>query len=262
MSDRRTDRTYLLERQYKTTDNLRARIDCHKLFSTSSVSWPDWVFAHYDFGDDADVLEVGCGDGSIWVEKRDAVPGGWRLTLTDMSPGMIEAARAAIGDRAEYSVADVQELPFDDASFDAAIANHVLFHVPDRDRALRELARVLRPGGVLVGTMIGMNHFRELRDVLGGEENVIWSESRRRFGLETASPQLERVFVDVEIEPFPDALEVTDVEPFLRFVRSLDTPGLTEAHLRQVRDAVARAIRERGAFQVTKESGRFRCRNP
>jgi ubiquinone/menaquinone biosynthesis C-methylase UbiE len=73
------------------------------------------------------VLEVGCGDGNIWRENLDRIPPGWRLTLTDFSPGMVDAARAVLGDRAEYAVADVQELPFSDASFDAVIANHMLF---------------------------------------------------------------------------------------------------------------------------------------
>ncbi len=262
MSDLRTDASFLLEKQYRTTENLRARIECHQRFSTSEQRWPDWVFAHYTFGDDADVLEVGCGDGSMWREYSAGIPSGWRLTLTDLSPGMVEAARGSLGQRATYAVADVQELPFEDASFDAAIANHVLFHVPDRRRALRELSRVLRPGGVLVGTMIGRDHFRELRGMLGGRESVIWSKSRERFGLETAREQLERVFADVEIEPFRDSLEVTEAEPFLRFVRSLDTPGLTEGHLDEMRKVVEREIATRGSFHVTKTSGRFRCRRP
>lgn len=262
MSDRRTDPRFLLEEQYRTTDNLRARIECHERFSTSPQRWPDWVFANYTFGDDADVLEVGCGDGSIWRQNTERIPDGWRLTLTDMSPGMVEAAREALGDRATYAVADVQELPFDDESFDAAVANHVLFHVSDRQRALRELSRVLRPDGVLVGTMIGNDHFRELRELLGGQESVVWSESRERFGLETARAQLERVFADVEIEPYPDSLAVTDAAPFLACVRSLDPPGLTEAHLLRMQQVIERAIFERGSFHVTKSSGRFRCRNP
>ena len=262
MSDRRTDSKFLLEEQYRTTENLRARIECHERFSTNPERWPDWVFANYTFGAEADVLEVGCGDGSIWRQNLDRIPAGWRLTLTDMSPGMVEAAREALGDRATYAVADVQELPFGDESFDAAAANHVLFHVPDRQRALRELSRVLRPGGLLVGTMVGNDHFREVREMLSGHENVIWSESRSRFGIETARAQLERVFTDVEIEPYPDALAVTDVEPFLAFVRSLDMPGLTDAHLLEIGQEVERAIAERGAFHVTKSSGRFRCRKP
>ena len=262
MSDRRTDPTFLLEQQYRTAENLRARIECHERFSTSSASWPDWVFSHYDFGDGADVLEVGCGDGSMWSKSGDRVSDGWRLTLTDLSPGMVDSARATLGDRATYAVADVQQLPFADESFDGAIANHVLFHVPDRQRALAELARVLRPGGVLVGTTIGADHMRELRATLSGQESVILSESRNRFGLETAREQLERVFIDVEIELFPDSLEVTEVEPFLAFVRSLDTPGLTEDHLEQIRETVAREIDERGAFDVSKASGRFHCRKP
>jgi ubiquinone/menaquinone biosynthesis C-methylase UbiE len=219
------------------------------------------VFEHYTFADDADVLEVGCGDGSIWLQNLDRIPEGWRLTLTDMSAGMVGAAREALGDRAAYAVVDVQELPFEDETFDAAIANHVLFHVADRSRALGDLSRVLRPGGVLVGTMVGRDHFKETR-ALVGEESVIWSESRERFGLETARPQLEQFFVDVEIEPFPDSLEVTEVEPLLDFVRSLDTPGLTDKHLGEIGRVAEEAIRAHGAFHITKSSGRFRARKP
>jgi ubiquinone/menaquinone biosynthesis C-methylase UbiE len=219
------------------------------------------VFEHYAFPENADVLEVGCGDGSIWLQNIDRIPSGWRLTLTDMSPAMVDAARGALGERATYAVADVQELPFADETFDAGVANHVLFHVPDRSRALAELSRVIRPGGVLVGTMIGRDHFKETR-ALVGEESVIWSESRERFGIETARPQLERFFVDVEIEPYPDSLAVTEVEPLLEFVRSLDTPGLTEAHLDEIGRVAGEAIRTQGAFHVSKSLGRFRARKP
>jgi SAM-dependent methyltransferase len=219
------------------------------------------VFEHYAFSEDANVLEVGCGDGSIWRQNLDRIPEGWRLTLTDMSAGMVAAAREALGDRAAYAVADVQELPFEDETFDAVVANHILFHVADRPRALAELSRVLRPGGVFVGTMVGRDHFKETRALIG-EESVIWSESRERFGLETARPRLEQFFVDVEIEPFPDSLEVTEVGPLLDFVRSLDTPGLTDEHLREIGRVAEEAIRTEGAFHITKSSGRFRACKP
>ena len=57
---------------------------------------------------------------------------------------------------------DVQELPFPDGTFDAAVAAWMLYHVPDRDRAISELARVLRPGGRLVAITNGRDHLAEL----------------------------------------------------------------------------------------------------
>ena len=152
--------------QYATEANLRARIELHERFSTSTLSYPRWVFDGYDFAAAADVLEVGCGNGLMWRENLDRLPDGWRLTLTDLSPGMVHTVREALGDRAEYAVADAQELPFDDASFDAVIANHMLFHVPDRPRALAEIARVLCPGGVFRATTIGLDHLRRLRELV------------------------------------------------------------------------------------------------
>ena len=156
----------LVREQYADDANLRARIELHDRFSTSPFSYPRWVFDGYDFGAEADVLEVGCGNGLMWRENLDRIPDGWRLTFTDLSPGMVATVRDALGDRAECAVADAQELPFDDASFDAVIANHMLFHVPDRPRALAEIVRVLRSGGGFRATTIGLDHLRRLRELV------------------------------------------------------------------------------------------------
>jgi ubiquinone/menaquinone biosynthesis C-methylase UbiE len=249
-----------LQEQYRTNANLRARIDLHERFSTSTLSYPRWVFDGYEFGEEADVLEVGCGDGHIWRENLDRIPAGWRLTLTDFSPGMIEAARAAIGGRAEYLVADVRDLPCADGSFDGAIANHMLFHVEDRPRALGELARVLRSGGLLCATTVGLGHLRALRELVPPRAGGQWEKTRERFMVESAREELAPFFVDVEIEPYEDSLEVTELEPLLDFVRSR---GDVEEHeLERLRGAAEAEIAARGSFHVTKETARVRARKP
>jgi ubiquinone/menaquinone biosynthesis C-methylase UbiE len=246
--------------QYGTDANLRARIELHDRFSTSTLSYPRWVFDGYDFGDDADVLEVGCGNGMIWRENLDRIPPGWRLTLTDLSPGMVETARGVLGDRATYVATDVQELPFGEASFDAVIANHMLFHVEDRPRALGEIARVLRPGGQFRATTIGLEHLRRLRELVPPREGGQWEKTRGRFTVEQVSKELAPFFVDVELEPYEDSLEVTELEPLLDFVRSRG--DVTEEELEPLRRAAEMEIAERGSFYVPKATSRVRATEP
>jgi ubiquinone/menaquinone biosynthesis C-methylase UbiE len=250
----------LVREQYATDTNLRARIELHKRFSTSTVSYPRWVYDGYDFGDEADVLEVGCGNGIIWRENLDRIPAGWRVTLSDLSAGMIDEARSTLGERAEYVVTDVQQLPFPDASFDAVVANHMLFHVPDRPRALGEIARVLRSGGQFRATTIGLDHLRRLRELVPPKSGGQWDKTRERFTIEQVSGELAPFFVDVALEPYEDSLEVTELEPLLDFVRSRG--DVEEAELEPLRQAAQEEIATRGSFHVTKATARVRARKP
>jgi ubiquinone/menaquinone biosynthesis C-methylase UbiE len=248
--------------QYATNANLRSRIALHDRYSRSPVHYPHWIFGGYDFDDGADVLEVGCGDANIWRESLDRIPPGWRLTLTDFSAGMVDAACAVLGERAEYAVADVQELPFPDASFDAVIANHMLFHVEDRPRALGELARVLRPGGAFRATTIGLDHLRELRELVPPPPDSQWARTRERFTIEQVEEELAPFFVDVVVEPVPGPqdLEVTELEPLLDFVRSRG--DVSEQELEPLREAAEKDIAEQGYFRVSRASARVRADKP
>lgn len=252
-----TDRAFLLGHQYRTADNLETRIALHERFSTNPEPFPHWVFDRLPAAPAADVLEVGCGNGNLWHANRDRIPPGWRLTLTDFSEGMVEQTRRRLGDLALYRVADVQQLPFADESFDLVVANHMLFHLPEPSRALGEIARVLRSGAAVVATTNGADHLRELRVVAGTER---WN---RTFSLENGPAQLEKLFDSVEVERYPGALEVTEVEPMLDFVRSLVAPGAeADQSLSRLASEAEAAIAGAGAFHVTTATGLLRAWKP
>ncbi len=137
--------------QYGDASNLNARIALHERFSANAYGWPRWVFDQLDLPDESHLLEIGCGAGGLWADNLDRIPAGWEITLTDASPGMLAEAQRnlSIQRRFAFRLADAQKLPFEDGAFDAVIANHMLYHVPDRPRAFSEIARVLRDGGTL-----------------------------------------------------------------------------------------------------------------
>ena len=90
-------------------------------------------------------LELGCGEGRV---ARDLQDRGHRVTGVDSSPTLLDAASSADPD-GEYVVADAASLPFSDATFDLVVAYNSLMDIDDMPGAVREAARVLRPGGLL-----------------------------------------------------------------------------------------------------------------
>jgi len=98
------------------------------------------------------LLDCGCGPGTISVDLAEAIAPG-ELVGIDTSDQLLEQAGAKARDRGltntRFEHADIHRLPFDDGSFDAAVVSRVLEHLPDPVAAMREVRRVLRPGGVV-----------------------------------------------------------------------------------------------------------------
>lgn len=104
--------------------------------------------------------------GWFWKSVASELPENLHLTLSDLSPGMVQEAV----DRCQSlsfgwvvgKQADATHLPFEDDSFDAVIAMHMLYHLPDPSKGLAEMHRVLKPGGFLAVTTNGAGNRREL----------------------------------------------------------------------------------------------------
>lgn len=113
------------------------------------------------YGQGRDVLEVGCGTGLI---LEQLAPQCRRAAGVDLSPGMLELARQRGLDVQEGSAT---ELPFEDNSFDMVCSFKVLAHVPEIEKAMREMARVTRPGGHMLAEFYNPLSFRALAKRLG-----------------------------------------------------------------------------------------------
>lgn len=256
-----TDRAYLRNEQYRDGRNLDARVRLHQRFSVNTESPNRWMIRRLEAGQAGRVLELGCGPGHFWRDTGDLRPAGWHVVCSDLSPGMAADARRELAGEAglSFAAADAQALPFPDASFDVVLANFMLYHVPDRPRALAEIRRVLRPGGQFAGATVGRTHMAGMRELVLRfvpdlpPEAVAVSE---HFLLENAVAQLEPFFEDVQLHRQPNALEVTEVEPLVAYVQSMW--GYREALAgweAAFADFVASEIAVHGAIHIAKEIG-------
>lgn len=145
------------------------------------------------------VLEVGCGWGELaeWIARET----GADVVAVDLSPRMVELARER---GVDARLADVEELPFADETFDVVVAAWMLYHVPDLERGLAEIARVLRPGGTLVAATNSRLHLQELRDLVGSGPSML------KFSREDGEEHLRRHFATTERIDVDGVLELTD----------------------------------------------------
>jgi ubiquinone/menaquinone biosynthesis C-methylase UbiE len=129
------------------------------------------------------ILDLGCGTGIVARKLRERLGGAVRITGVDASPDMIAAARS-LAPELEWREANAMALPFPDASFDLVVAQQMLQFVPDPLAALREVRRVLAPGGRLVAATWRPRHELPFYDVLGKiAERHLGTPNEKRFAL-------------------------------------------------------------------------------
>ena len=183
----RIDEAAFVRVQYETEDRLRAR---KSIYDRAEGDDPrEVVFAAVAEVNPRRVLEVGGGEGELAeriLQELDA-----ELVAIDQSGRMVEIQRRK---GIDARVADVQDLPFADDTFDVAIAAWMLYHASDLDVALAELARVIRRGGRLVASTNALDHLQELWDLARRASSL----GRFTFHSENGEHSLLRHFARVE----------------------------------------------------------------
>ena len=268
MSERATDPAYL-RYQYGTAEKLKIRIASHERYSEQALDFHAWVLQWLDLARGLTVLDVGCGSGAYHraLGRHDV-----RIVACDRSPGMAQEVQAQA---TQYRLpvgacqADAEALPFAAGSCDRVMANHMLYHVPNQERAIRELRRVLKPGGRVVMATNAADHGRRFRDLhaeVAGEQGYTPAgNSAGRFTLDDL-PLVQRVFADAERHVVRSAFVFPTAEAALAYYASglvdgiaeRDADGSHRGKLLPIMAARIEAIIEReGVFRVPKDAGCF-----
>jgi SAM-dependent methyltransferase len=251
--------------QYSDDRNLRAR---QRFWAHQSPRFDivGWVLDVAGVGPGATVLDVGCGNGAYLRELRAR-----HISAVgcDLSFGMLRSASP----HPTLVNADATGLPLRDGSFDLALAPHMLYHVPDREAAARELRRVSKPGGVCLVVTNGPRHMlslRELVEAAAGHGTPGWemrNPSTHAFSLDNGAAQLGVAFDSVTcVRPHGTApVRVSDAALAADYVASVADHYQHEVArpwaeiVEDVRQAVQATIDAEGVFTAASDTGVFVC---
>ena len=269
MTQRGTNPRYL-EFQYSQPDRLRIRRETHAQFSDKpGDGLLRWVISRLAAEDGDLVLDAGCGPGIYhpFLQRRGA-----RVVALDYSLGMVRAVLDSPSKRdmrVQACRARIESLPLAGGSCDRAMANHMLYHVPDIKTALLELRRVLKPGGRVVMATGSRDYCRIWQDLHDAAARKLGYQPARSV-LARFSPDhlrlVREVFPSVEILEFEDAFRFPTAEPALRYYATGMVDGIENAPpdgrhrqplISEMANSIRRIIRRNGELVIPKSSALF-----
>jgi 2-polyprenyl-3-methyl-5-hydroxy-6-metoxy-1,4-benzoquinol methylase len=267
-----TDKDYLLGQQYRTTTHLATRQSIYQ-FEQPRVDLPAAVLRLARLTGAETVADIGCGNGVYLAELARRGHGG-RILGVDLSAGMLQAARVS-AEAAGLLAADAAALPLADHVADITLAPHMLYHVPDKPAAVRELRRITRPGGQVLVVLNAADHLAGLSELavaaavdFGLPRHSSQAEIRPDGGvdLDTGAALLAREFASVERHEFVSELALPDPQPVLDYIASMrlvqsvaDSGALIAAAARLLPELLVPA-RGDGIIRIRTHTGCLVCR--
>lgn len=256
------DTTECVKKQYQSDKGLDTRISLHTKYSVNKKGYGNWIMEQYEITKGMRILELGCGNGSMWKNHTDLFERCGQVYLTDFSEGMLETARENLGtfENVTYQAVDIQDIPFEEDEFDLVIANSMLYHVPDLHKGLSEVRRVLKPTGKFYCATGGkrgpLSYAAERLLPYGVDCNVHLS-----FDLDNGAEILSGYFGQIEKRIYEDALQITNIDDYIEYLFS----GITFPKICPCGREELKAILERnmvnGVLDVPKDVGVFMCQS-
>lgn len=268
-----------LKSQYENANNISARIRLHRDYSVNPQGWFPWIYEtgivpiindmsikKASFDSTVKILELGCGEGSLWLENLALLPENIHITLSDISEGMIRDVRRNIGqdDRFEYCSFDCHNIPFENSKFDLVVANHLLFYCDNIPNVCEEIRRVLKPQGTFLCSTYGSNHMKEITQLVQQfDSRIVLSADKlyERFGLDNGTNLLQQFFDSIHMHLYEDNIVINQAEPLIEYV--LSCHGNQNQYLLDrypdFRHFVEKQVKKE--YKITKEAGLFLCKN-
>lgn len=250
-----------LKTQYLNSTNVAARIKLHSEYSVNQEGWFPWLYRMSEIQDGMNILEIGCGNGALWLENMNHIPPDVHIMLSDISDGMLRDARNSINDeRFSFSCINAEMIPFEDETFDVVYANHMLFYCENIDLVVKECRRVLKKGGKLICSTYSKRHMKEITELVQEfDKDIVLSSDvlYEKFGLNNGNEILNRYFDSVECIRYEDSIEISDSEPLINYIVSChgNQNRILIDHYREFRDFVADKVKN--GFHITKDAGIF-----
>lgn len=251
-----------LSTQYKNATNISARIRLHRDYSVNKQGWFPWLFSQIDFKPGMKILELGAGNGALWSQNIDKVPSDVTIIVSDISEGILLDAKKEIGNHPQfqYAVIDAEKIPFAAGTFDLVIANHMLFYVDNLSKALGEIQRVLKSGGVFSCSTYSAKHMHEVTDLVQSYNSEIVLSSTNlyeKFGLENGQKILTPYFKNISCHKYQDAIEISESMPLISYILSChgNQNSLLLDHYQDFKQFVDEKVKN--GFYITKDAGYF-----
>lgn len=261
-----------MKSQYENANNISARIRLHKEFSTNKQGWFPWIYEtgilpslEKRKGSTIEILELGCGEGSLWLENQEGLPENVHIMVSDISEGMIRDIRRNLGndERFSYETFDCHNIPAKANTYDIIIANHLLFYCEDINQVCKEIKRVLKPNGVFLCSTYGSGHMKEITELVQQfDKRIILAAENLydRFGLNNGKEVLQDHFSRIETRIYEDYICINQADPLIEYI--LSCHGNQNQYIldryHDFRLFVEKQVKKE--YRITKEAGYFFCK--
>ena len=244
-----------VDAQYKSPDKLNVRIRLHQLYSTNKEGFNNWIVKHYSIKKESSILELGCGTGITWQEHTKLLQDCKEIYVTDLFEVMIEKARANIGEHSNihYEVVNAEDLIYEDERFDIVIANMMLYHIPNLDKALSEIRRVLKKNGIFYSATYGENGVESFINQMLN----IQTERQHTFTLQNGKGILENWFSDVEKLEYDDKLLISNYSDLVEYIQSFKEMNDWQNYSKEELYRLISDYEKQGVIEIPKEYGMF-----